>query len=328
MTYDARHHPASDAEKRPDQGFSWEDPHHFHPGDHDPNNPHSAHEHHVSSWQLNVVILFVLLFFTVLTVVVAKGEVILTTYTDFPITQLWNVIIAMAIATVKAMLVCMYFMHLRHDKALNTMVLLFTFATLGMFMAMPAIDIGSREAVKGYGLEPIVPGGSGVGMSRWNGEDISGSIVEVSRQDKIAEVGEEKYWKKFYDYKLHYKHKVPYRHKADEKDIHAKWLAAGGAHHGDHADGEHHTPFGLPETSTANRRVVRTGLTPGLFDATAGSPPPHEDDHGGHDHPELDHDTPESDQTDNTDAPADGNQHDSDAVPEPKAPEEPNPDNG
>jgi len=342
MSYDARQHPSSEAEKIPDEKFSWDDPHGFHPHEHDPDNPHSAEEHHVSGWQLNVAVLAALLFFTLLTVFVAKGEVLLTTYTDIPITQLWNVIIAMAIATVKAMLVMMYFMHLRHDKALNTMVMLFTFATLGMFMTMPALDIGNREAVKGYGLDEVIEGGSGVGMARPNGDPIAGSIVEVSRQNKIAEVGPEKYWKKFYEYKLHYKHKTPERHPSDENNIHAKWIAAGGAHHHDDHDAEHasahnagdaaghtaadeqHTPFGLPTTSTANRQVVRTGLTPGLFSAAAGNPPAYQMDHGGHDHPELDHDTPDSDSESNaerdfledyTGAPGDGNTVDTDDDP-------------
>jgi caa(3)-type oxidase subunit IV len=70
-------------------------------------------EHHVSPWQLNVAILFVLLFFTFLTVVSRQGRGHPDHLHRLPITQLWNVIIAMSIATVKAMLVCMYFMHLR-----------------------------------------------------------------------------------------------------------------------------------------------------------------------------------------------------------------------
>ncbi|MEM7754902.1 MAG: cytochrome C oxidase subunit IV family protein [Planctomycetota bacterium] len=268
-------------------GYDWDDPHAFHEGAPVDEDGHHHEEHHVSPWQLNVVILFVLLFFTFATVLVAKGEVILTTYTDFPITQLWNVIIAMSIATVKAMLVCMYFMHLRHDKPLNTMVMLFTFATMGMFMTMPAIDVGSRGSIKPYAVGEVVPGGSGVGMARWNGEAITGSIVAQSREAKIAEVGEEEFWKKFYYYKAKYKpHKEPYRHPADETDVHAKWLAAGGAHYGhdDHGDTTAHAK--APEVSTANRRIVRAGLTPGLFDAepyTASHSGDHAEDHANGD---------------------------------------------
>ena len=268
----------------PDQatsaGYDWDDPHHFHAGAPVDEDGHHHEEHHVASWQGNVVVLFALLFFTFLTVYVAAGEVLLTTYTDIPITQLWNVIIAMGIATVKAMLVCMYFMHLRHDKALNTMVLLFTFATMGMFMAMPAIDVASRGNVKPFAQGAIEPGGTGVGMSRMSGEDITGSIVTVAREKKIAEVGEEEYWKKFYYYKAKYKpHKQPKRHKADENNHHAKWLAAGGADHDDKDGSDHAKPAIAQETSSANRSIVRTGLTPGLFDDHAGDDTTDDHDH-------------------------------------------------
>jgi len=280
-------HNTGDAPTKP-EGYDWDDPHGFHEGTPIDEEGHHHEEHHVSSWQLNVVILFALLFFTLLTVIVAKGEVFLTTYTDIPITQLWNVIIAMAIATVKAMLVCMYFMHLRHDKALNTMVMLFTFATLGMFMTMPAIDVGSRGAIKDYALGEVVEGGSGVGMSRPNGEDISGSVVVQSREKKIAEVGEEKFWETFYKKKADYKHHV-HRHPADEKDYFAKWVAKGSQSYKDYkADVVAEIPE--PEVSSANRQVIRTGLTPGLFDAEAPKPKAvHDDDHSDDGHSDDDH---------------------------------------
>jgi cytochrome c oxidase subunit 4 len=267
------------------EGYDWDDPHGFHEGSPVGEDGHHHEEHHVSSWQLNVAILFVLLFFTFLTVLVAKGEVILTTYTDFPITQLWNVIIAMSIATVKAMLVMMYFMHLRHDKPLNSMVMLFTFATMGLFMTFPAIDIASREAVKDYGLAQIVPGGSGAGMSRWNGADISGSIVEDSRNRMIAKKGEDAYWKYFYNNYAHYHHGDVPRHYADENNIHAKWIEAGGGHHADHA-ADHAEPE-RPVVSDASRTIVRTGLTPGLFSAEA--PADHGDQHGEDHSDDKDH---------------------------------------
>ncbi len=255
-------------------GYDWDDPHKMHAGTPVDDEGHHHEEHHVSSWQLMVGVLGALLFFTFLTVFVAKGEVILTTYTDFPITQLWNVNIAMSIATIKAMFVCLYFMHLRHDKPLNGMVMLTTIITLGLFMTFPAIDLANRDLAKPWGGTTAVDGGSGVGMSRWNGADISGPIVTQSRENKIAEVGEEKFWKYFYTNYAHYHHGNVPRHPADESDIHAKWIAAGGAGQADkHASEDAATDAegvraNAPEVSTASRRVVRTGMTPGLFDTT------------------------------------------------------------
>ncbi len=274
---------------KPGPGYDWDDPHGVHKGSPVDDEGHHHEEHHVTSWQLMVGVLAALLFFTFLTVLVAKGEVILTTYTDFPITQLWNVNIAMSIATIKAMFVCLYFMHLRHDKPLNGMVMLTTIVTLGLFMTFPAIDLANRDLVKPWGGTTEVDGGSGVGMSRWNGEDISGPIVTQAREKKIAELGEDKYWKYFYTNYSHYHHGDVPRHPADEKDVHAKWIAAGGGHHGDdHADTSAADAHGIraeaPEVSTASRRVIRTGLTPGLFDTT----PPL----GGDPHQAGEHHTP------------------------------------
>ncbi len=48
--------------------------------------------------------------------------------------------IAMAIATVKAMLVILFFMHLRHDKALNNLIFFFCFAFFFLFIAFVLID--------------------------------------------------------------------------------------------------------------------------------------------------------------------------------------------
>jgi cytochrome c oxidase subunit 4 len=48
--------------------------------------------------------------------------------------------IAMAIATIKAMLVILFFMHLRHDKALNNLIFFFCFAFFFLFIAFVLID--------------------------------------------------------------------------------------------------------------------------------------------------------------------------------------------
>ena len=163
---------------------AWDpmDPHGFHK---DADGRDAHHQHHVSSWQLQVIVLAALLFFTFFTVAVASAEVWVTTYLDIHITQLWNVIIAMAIATVKAMLVCMYFMHLRHDNPLNTYIMLFTLLTLGLFLAFPAIDTGSRGFVNEERATVLWIGGTGQGLERKDGRNVSMQIVYQARQEKI-----------------------------------------------------------------------------------------------------------------------------------------------
>ncbi len=99
---------------------------------------HDEHEHHhVSSMRLLNAILGVLLVLTVLTVAVSRvhfGETL----------NLW---IAVGIAAFKALLVAAFFMHLLHDKAMNTIVLFFTILTIGFFLLFTLVDMGSRGIV-------------------------------------------------------------------------------------------------------------------------------------------------------------------------------------
>ena len=77
--------------------------------------------------------LFALLFLTIITVAAASfnfGSA--------------NVVIALAIASVKAILVGLFFMHLLWDKAVNAIILVAAFLFLGIFLMFDFIDVGSR----------------------------------------------------------------------------------------------------------------------------------------------------------------------------------------
>lgn len=166
------------------------DPHGFHK---DAAGHDAHHQHHVSPWSLQVIVLAALLFFTLLTVATAQAETWLSAELGLTITQLWNVVIAMSIATVKAMLVCMYFMHLRHDNALNTYVVLFTLLTLGLFLMFPSIDTASRGYVnKVRAATPEATlGGTGAFMSRKDGTPITGPIIYQARREAIEKKAHE-----------------------------------------------------------------------------------------------------------------------------------------
>ncbi len=75
-----------------------------------------------------------LLFLTVMTVGAS--------YIDF---GQGNVVIALAIATVKATLVALFFMHLAHDKPVNGLIAIAGFVFLGLFLMFDLIDITSRR---------------------------------------------------------------------------------------------------------------------------------------------------------------------------------------
>jgi cytochrome c oxidase subunit 4 len=77
--------------------------------------------------------LFALLFLTIITVAAASfnfGSA--------------NVVIALAIASVKATLVALFFMHLVWDKPVNSIIAIAGFLFLGIFMMFDFIDVTSR----------------------------------------------------------------------------------------------------------------------------------------------------------------------------------------
>jgi len=77
--------------------------------------------------------LFALLFLTVITVAAASfnfGSA--------------NVVIALAIATLKAILVALFFMHLLWDKPVNAIIAIAGFLFLGIFLMFDFIDVTTR----------------------------------------------------------------------------------------------------------------------------------------------------------------------------------------
>ena len=94
---------------------------------------HGGHEHHIVSPGVYVVILFALLVGTATTVWASFWEL-----------GIWNPIIALAIATTKAALVLLYFMHLKYSTKLTKLAVvggIFMFLTL---ISMTLADYISR----------------------------------------------------------------------------------------------------------------------------------------------------------------------------------------
>lgn len=65
-----------------------------------------------------------------------------------------NVVIALTIATIKATIVGLFFMHLLHDKAVNAIIAVAGFLFLGIFLMFDFIDVGSRTDVQPRNLHP------------------------------------------------------------------------------------------------------------------------------------------------------------------------------
>lgn len=74
-----------------------------------------------------------------------------------------NTIIAMAVATTKATLVALFFMHLLYDNKLNLVILLTSLLFVAIFFAPVLVDLGSRGLIEpmktraGYKLATTAP---------------------------------------------------------------------------------------------------------------------------------------------------------------------------
>src|SRR5512134_1495267 len=85
------------------------------------------------------------LFAVLATLLVLTYVTVAVTYFEFGSLNLW---IALAIATVKASLVLLYFMHLRYDKPLNGIVLIVALAVVALFVALALTDTEQYQPEK------------------------------------------------------------------------------------------------------------------------------------------------------------------------------------
>lgn len=143
-------HPAHSA--HPTQALDELDPHH-----------ESHHHGHVIIRPSTLVaILFALLILTFFTVAAAQVEAWVAHTWNIHIPSLFNAFVALSIAVVKAVLVFMFFMQLKYDSPLNSIVMGFTFFAVGLFFFFTMIDLGNRDAIFPYKSGEIQRGGLGI----------------------------------------------------------------------------------------------------------------------------------------------------------------------
>ncbi len=122
---------------------------------------HGQHGSHVIVGPFTLrSVLAALLVFTVLTVAQARLEVYLAGAfnTEFP--RWVNVAFCMTIAVVKALLVMGFFMQLKFDNPINTVVMGVTFFVLALFLGFTSLDMNTRGDVTSYKGGYVVPGGT------------------------------------------------------------------------------------------------------------------------------------------------------------------------
>lgn len=315
----------------PQSGFNWDDPHHFHHGADD--QDHGDH-HHTSSWQLLVSILFALLFFTALTVFSAEAERWLIGL-GVHFSHFWNVVVALSIALVKATLVCMFFMHLKNDNPLNTMILLTTLFVFGLFIMFTGIDLYERGRINEFKADYLEAGGTGTGIRKGSafsmGPTIGDPITWYVKQQRIETYANEfaqandhldgegqpepteddlfaaqdKFWSDFYHHKFedHPEHLPVQHHRDRSNDDPTQGMLQREAIYPIWL-AHHIETHGQHEVSDASRSIPRHGRTPNLFgDGTHGHDGGHDThgEHPAHDSHADDHSDPHPDAHDGGD---------------------------
>lgn len=156
------------------------DPHGFHDGE---------HGHVIVPWQALLGVLLALLVLTAVTVFVAQAEIFVASVWGWNLPGWLNIVIAMGIATVKGTLVALYFMQLRYDKGVNSVIMLFTLFAVTLFLLFTMLDLGNRDHITEWRGGEVNPGATVLGQG----------IVATARQNYIAKTGitEEEYWKKW-----------------------------------------------------------------------------------------------------------------------------------
>lgn len=121
---------------------------------------HGDHGHKIVGPIILRSVLAILLVFTVLTVGQAQFEQWFQGQFDFMFPKWVNIVVVMAIASVKAALVMAYFMQLRYDNPLNTMIMAFCYFAVVIFIGFTSMDLLTRDRVTPWKSGPVVAGGT------------------------------------------------------------------------------------------------------------------------------------------------------------------------
>lgn len=87
------------------------------------------------------------------------GALMVLTYLTVKISYIhlegWNVVIALSIAAIKASLVVLFFMHLRYEWNINTIVFLIAIGFLAIFISITMFDMAERGSTHPEKKNPI-----------------------------------------------------------------------------------------------------------------------------------------------------------------------------
>ena len=93
-------------------------------------------EHHITSNKTYIIVWLALMVMTAITVYVS--------YINFGIL---NIVIALVVASIKASIVALYFMHLKFEDSITWVFALFPLSLLGLLIAMTITDTFTRVVI-------------------------------------------------------------------------------------------------------------------------------------------------------------------------------------
>ncbi len=128
----------------------------------DPHHESHHHGHVIIRPSTLIAVLLALLVLTGVTVGAAQFEAWVAHTWNLHIPSLFNAFVCLSIAIVKSVLVFMFFMQLKYDSPLNSIVMGFTFFAVGLFFFFTMIDLGNRDAIFPYKSGEIQRGGMGI----------------------------------------------------------------------------------------------------------------------------------------------------------------------
>jgi cytochrome c oxidase subunit IV len=92
---------------------------------------------------------------TLVGLLILTGITVGASYINFGSSSI-NVVVALTIATIKATLVALFFMHLLHDKPVNGIIAAAGFIFLGLFLMFTLLDFDSRNDYQPRNLPGVV----------------------------------------------------------------------------------------------------------------------------------------------------------------------------
>jgi cytochrome c oxidase subunit 4 len=226
----------------------------------DPHHDLGHHGHVIVRPRTLVAVLAALLTFTVMTIAASRAEIWAADTFHVRIPNMINVGVVLSIATIKSILVAMFFMQLKYDNPLNSIVFLFCLFAFSLFLFFSMTDLGTRGIVYSYKAGEIQVGGQGINSAvrdqagnLLRGVDTQNTPIALwARKRRIDKIGE-----------MHAMGQIDLGPKTAEERYWEEWEIFN--HRPAH-------PAKRPPASDASHSAPRSGLTPGLFEPATGAP--------------------------------------------------------